>query len=305
MDSIKQVASYQCSICNDLFQSPDAAATRHAAATCYAKCSKAKAKEEKAQKRKANWDKNMDLLRHEATSVEDVARLMVEHAKRFFGVVMEVTELDVYFTDVSCSRAAPIGQKTNWGGLGHGPKTFPGWTGNIKIKWKKNGRGLRNQVIDSPSELFDRSGIKGLHTGTGSGIGGEYEYRFSFFLQDFPKMAEMHKELQVLEKAARAYREQDDKQFGKAVEAAKKLYEKNPIVKKTLNRIEDLNKMIRDLTEERSKLEAECRAMRDSYREQMEKVKQEKWPIDSKYEFDRKRLKDLLRVFRGRYYCEE
>jgi hypothetical protein len=299
MDTIRQVPSYACSLCDGLSQTPDAAAA------CYAKCAKAKAKEDKDKKRRANWEVNMNRLRLEATSVGHVKELIVEHAKRFFGVSMEILELDVYFTDVSCSHNAPIGEKTNWGGREKGPRTFPGWSGNIKIKWKKNGRGHRNEVIDSPSELFDWSGLRGLHTGSGGGGGGQYEYGFSFFLQDFPKMAEMYKELQVLEKASAAMREQEGKQTEKYIEAAQKLYDKNPVVKKTLARIEDLNKLIAELNDERSKLVTEAMGTRNSYRQEMEKVKDEKWPIPSKYGYDRNRLKTLLKVFRGRFYCEE
>jgi hypothetical protein len=108
---IAKVERYECPLCHNGY------VAQGDAEKCFSSCEKKQQKEAKQKKRTADWEVNTNLLRHEAQSLEDIKRLIVEHSKKHFGVVLSITKFDLLFTDVSCSHSCPIGKQKNMGGV--------------------------------------------------------------------------------------------------------------------------------------------------------------------------------------------
>lgn len=132
-------------------------------------------------------------------SVDSLAAMIKEKAKEFWNVDADL-EIFVQFSKyVSNSHGAPIGEQCNWSGRDKSrPEHLPGWSGQIvgtvvipKNLWSN----FRPGAVDW---LFGYGGFKGFHTGGGCGGDCEGKYKvdigFYFFLQDFPLLAEQHKE---------------------------------------------------------------------------------------------------------------
>lgn len=141
-----------------------------------------------------------DYIRLNLTSVQDFPHMFIEKSMEFYGIEISELMVKVSYSDVSNSHGCPINGVTNWGGrLENQPRSYPGWSGNIKFnsKSKKNNRDF---FLDSPIKF------RGFHTGAGCpGRINEYktDIAFYFFLEDFPilkKNKEKHKILGSFEK---------------------------------------------------------------------------------------------------------
>jgi hypothetical protein len=101
--------------------------------------------------------------------------------------VVNITGLKLTYTDrVSNSHSSPYNGVTNWGGdtlLKDGtpaPRGYPGFTGRIELH-------MPVEPLSFSSDVFKGTRI---HTGSGGGGGGgHYGYSVSFFLDDWPGIA--------------------------------------------------------------------------------------------------------------------
>jgi hypothetical protein len=99
---------------------------------------------------------------------------------------IKITNLNLTYSDsVSNSHNCPHTGVTNWGGhrkLKDGtnaPRGYPGFAGNISFHTPVN-------PVSFASNVF--KGIR-IHTGSGGGGDGHYQYSVSFFLDDWPGIA--------------------------------------------------------------------------------------------------------------------
>lgn len=101
---------------------------------------------------------------------------------------LEITYLDLTYSDcLSNSHSCPHNGVTNWGGRDTfedgslRPRGYPGFAGRIEFKVSK-------EPLSFSSDMFRGTRI---HTGSGGGGGnGQFGYSVSFFLDDWPGIAE-------------------------------------------------------------------------------------------------------------------
>jgi hypothetical protein len=197
MKEIKELKVYICPETGKKCRSR-AEAERSAAAAIKAKEDAVIAEEQNKLAQESNLEKK-DWVRLNATDVADIAKLIEEKAKEFWGIE-SIIDINVTFGQVSNSHGAPIGKKTNWSGRNKDyPTSFFGWSGRIKgslINYKST-----KKHMESVSDvLFNRygtaTGFRGFHTSSGcpGSIAGNnpMDIGFYFFLEDFPKLADSY-----------------------------------------------------------------------------------------------------------------
>jgi len=199
MKEIKEVKAYICPETGEKYLSR-AEAERSAAAVIKAREEKRIAAEQKKLAEQSNLEKQ-DWIRLNATNIEEIPQLIEQKAKEFWGINCKV-KIDVSFGKVSNSSNAPFGKKTNWSGENKNyPTSFLGWRGKIVAHFSNYKKKAGHFDYSISNVLFCENGrgigFKGFYTGTGcpGDIGGEYpmDIGFSFFLEDFPKLAESYK----------------------------------------------------------------------------------------------------------------
>lgn len=130
---------------------------------------------------KDNWD-SFDLNAHKHNH-------WVKKIKK--GVTLDWIEIDLKWNDhISNSHHAPIGKKTNWGGMDENePRNYPGWHGNIKYLTSEHSTG----TYEHGSDMWEGTGI---HPGTG-GYTSNYYYDLKLFAADWPAMLDMQEQNKV------------------------------------------------------------------------------------------------------------
>jgi hypothetical protein len=197
MKEIKELKVYICPETGKKCRSR-AEAERSAAAAIKAKADAIIAAEQNKLAQESNLEKK-DWVRLNATDVADIAKLIEEKAKEFWGIE-SIIDINVTFGQVSNSHGAPIGKKTNWSGQNKDyPTSFFGWSGRIKgslINYKST----KKHMESVSGILFNNYGVgtgfRGFHTSSGcpGSVVGNYpmDIGFYFFLEDFPKLAESY-----------------------------------------------------------------------------------------------------------------
>lgn len=197
MKEIKELKVYICPETGKKCRSR-AEAERSAAAAIKAKEDAIIAEEQNKLAQESNLEKK-DWVRLNATDVADIAKLIEEKAKEFWGIE-SIIDINVTFGQVSNSHGAPIGKKTNWSGQNKDyPTSFFGWSGRIKgslINYKST----KKHMESVSGILFNNYGVgtgfRGFHTSSGcpGSVVGNYpmDIGFYFFLEDFPKLAESY-----------------------------------------------------------------------------------------------------------------
>jgi hypothetical protein len=197
MKKIKEVKVYICPETGKKCRSR-AEAERSAAAAIKAKEDAVIAEEQNKLAQESNLEKK-DWIRLNATDVADIAKLIEEKAKEFWGIE-SIIDINVTFGQVSNSHGAPIGKKTNWSRQNKDyPTSFFGWSGGIEASIK-NYKKTKNSSESVSSLLFNNytggTGFRGFHTTSGcpGDAGGQYPMKigFYFFLEDFPKLVESY-----------------------------------------------------------------------------------------------------------------
>ena len=196
MKEIKELKVYICPETGKKCRSR-AEAERSAAAAIKAKEDAIIAEEQNKLAQESNLEKK-DWVRLNATDVADIAKLIEEKAKEFWGIE-SIIDINVTFGQVSNSHGAPIGKKTNWSRQNKNyPTSFFGWSGRVKGSIK-NYKKTKNSSESVSSLLFGSyygPGFRGFHTSSGcpGDAGGQYpmDIGFYFFLEDFPKLVESY-----------------------------------------------------------------------------------------------------------------
>ena len=197
MKEIKELKVYICPETGKKCRSR-AEAERSAAAAIKAKEDAVIAAEQKRLQNESNVEKK-DWVRLNATDVTDVAKLIEEKAKEFWGIE-SIIDINVTFGQVSNSHGAPIGKKTNWSRQNKDyPTSFFGWSGRIKgslINYKSTKKHMESVGDVLFNNYTGGTGFRGFHTTSGcpGSIVGDYpmDIGFYFFLEDFPKLAESY-----------------------------------------------------------------------------------------------------------------
>lgn len=295
--SIKEVKSFECSICRKLH------ANILSANSCYVSCNKEQRREDAKTKRSEDWEKKMNQLRLEVGSICELKEAVVTHAKKHFGAVFEFTQFGLTFNDVSCGHGAPIGKKTNWSNRDRNePTSYKGFRGHVEGKWLKNGRNKDNDTVDMFSGLFNDndSSIVGIHTGTGHG-GKDFGYDFYIFLDDFPKLKAAHEEFLELQNKSKDLEIQEAKQLEKISAKIDKICKADPVYLSHGWSVEDIEKQIADLQVERDRHSKAKWAIYHTYEDQVNESKDTSFPIADKYKYDKERLDKLQKIFNKWY----
>jgi hypothetical protein len=195
MKKIKEVKVYICPETGKKCRSR-AEAERSAAAAIKAK--------EDAKLAQESYLEKKDWIRLNATDVADIAKLIEEKAKEFWGIE-SIIDINVTFGEVSNSHGAPIGKKTNWSRQNKDyPTSFLGWSGRIKgslINYKSTKKHMESVGDILFNQYGTATGFKGFHTSSGcpGSIVGDnpMDIGFYFFLEDFPKLAESYELFQT------------------------------------------------------------------------------------------------------------
>jgi len=197
MKEIKELKVYICPETGKKCRSR-AEAERSAAAAIKAKEDAVIAEEQNKLAQESNLEKK-DWIRLNATDVADIAKLIEEKAKEFWGIE-SIIDINVTFGQVSNSHDAPIGKKTNWSGRNKDyPTSFLGWSGRIKgslINYKSTKKHMESVGDILFNQYGTATGFRGFHTSSGcpgSVVGNNpMDIGFYFFLEDFPKLAESY-----------------------------------------------------------------------------------------------------------------
>jgi hypothetical protein len=197
MKEIKELKIYICPETGKKCRSR-AEAERSAAAATKAKEDAIIAEEQNKLAQESNLEKK-DWVRLNATDVTDVAKLIEEKAKEFWGIE-SIIDINVTFGQVSNSHGAPIGKKTNWSRQNKNyPTSFFGWSGRIKgslINYKSTKKHMESVSDVLFNNYTGGTGFRGFHTTSGcpGSIVGDnpMDIGFYFFLEDFPKLAESY-----------------------------------------------------------------------------------------------------------------
>jgi hypothetical protein len=197
MKEIKEVKVYICPETGKKCRSR-AEAERSATAAIKAKEDVIIAAEQNKLAQESNLEKK-DWVRLNATDVTDVAKLIEEKAKEFWGIE-SIIDINVTFGQVSNSHGAPIGKKTNWSRQNKDyPTSFFGWSGRIKgslINYKSTKKHMESVGDILFNQYGTATGFRGFHTSSGcpGSIAGDnpMDIGFYFFLEDFPKLAESY-----------------------------------------------------------------------------------------------------------------
>ena len=197
MKEIKELKVYICPETGKKCRSR-AEAERSAAAAIKAKEDVIIAAEQNKLAQESNVEKK-DWVRLNATDVADIAKLIEEKAKEFWGIE-SIIDINVTFGQVSNSHGAPIGKKTNWSGQNKDyPTSFLGWSGRIKgslINYKSTKKHMESVGDILFNQYGTATGFRGFHTSSGcpGSIVGDNPMNigFYFFLEDFPKLAESY-----------------------------------------------------------------------------------------------------------------
>lgn len=285
MSAVKKVQFYLCPKCEESHDNAKKAFD------CLEKCVKKEAKNKADQ---AKWDKRVNKPRFEAESVSHLMELIVKYAEEFFGVKLKITDYTLRFGDLSCTHDAPIGKKTNWGGREKEPTSYLGWSGNIEGKWIKDGKNRHGGELDGFTDLASWDGFLGIHTGCFSG-GPKFSGEFRFFLDDFPKLKEKHKQFLKLQAKEKALLEQRALQAQKAKELSDSIIEKDIFIM-------HLEEEFQELDERRDEVVAELHALKTEHSGEVFKNKDTRFPISKRFSFDEKELEQLSRTFNRRYY---
>lgn len=285
MSAIKKIELFQCPKCDESYDS------RVKAFSCMEKCFVKEAKD-KASNRV--WDKKRNKLRLEAASVSEVLDLIVKYAYEFFGAKLKITDSNLQFGMVSCSHNAPIGKKTNWGGQ-HAdlPREYLGWSGNLTGKWITNGKDRWGEKMDGFTRLTEGGGLAGIHTGCFNGGRGHFDGEFRFFLDDFPKLKEKYTQYKKLQAKEKAMQEQEALQTKKVDALVETMVTQDDV-------IADLEAEWVELDERKDEVAAELQTRKGGYKESAEKDKHITYPIAKRFSYDKKKLEEIGRTFRGR-----
>jgi hypothetical protein len=197
MKEIKELKVYICPETGKKCRSR-AEAERSAAAAIKAKADAIIAAEQNKLAQESNLEKK-DWVRLNATDVADIAKLIEEKAKEFWGIE-SIIDINVTFGQVSNSHGAPIGKKTNWSGRNKDyPTSFFGWSGRIKgslINYKSTKKHMESVSSILLNNYIGGTGFRGFHTTSGcpGSIVGDnpMDIGFYFFLEDFPKLADSY-----------------------------------------------------------------------------------------------------------------
>lgn len=208
---IKAVTLFECPISGKTFK------TKKGAEANAARLLKEKAElDKKMELNKISAEeknKQKDYIRLNLSNVADLAGMIQEKAKEFWGISADL-KINVRFGNVSNSHAAPIGERTNWSGQDKTyPTSFWGWSGQVKGKVIVPKHILGNRSMPSACNFVCArgygTGFNGLHTSSGcpGDCDGKYDVDigFYFFLKDFPLLLAQYEEYNRNLEIRRAY----------------------------------------------------------------------------------------------------
>jgi len=241
-DELKYVCrTYACPVCHTMYP------TIREAKECEQACIESV---ELEKERKADLDRRRKMLesvRLKATSISHLKQLIEETVLAAFDIELLDFRLKVqYSPTVSNSHSAPIVEHTNWEREAGYATSFPGFFGSISfiMKYKNDRRHV------SGSSLFGRSGIVGIHTGSGGGGQDErYHYDVCLFMQDFPKLSEKYDELQDKQKSLHEADLNETDRTCRLIEADKKVGRYDTKIEYLLRDIETLQDKLKRVEE--------------------------------------------------------
>lgn len=190
-----------------------------------------------------------DFIRLNVSSVDEIPRLIEQKTKEFWGIDCKI-DMNVRFGNVSNSHDAPLGKLTNWRRDINLPKSYLGWSGKITGELI-NYRCSKMCSESVSSVLFNQYdgaiGFRGFHTGGGcpGSVNGlpKMEMVFYFFLDDFPKLKEIHEFLFVERE-----KEMDNQcKINELYENASNFAELHPDVFALYNQIDELTQKLNKL----------------------------------------------------------
>lgn len=155
----------------------------------------------KAEEELRNRENLVNYTRLNLTNIYDLGKMINKKAKEFWGLDLDINIHIGGFGKVSCSHAAPIGKKTNWGGRDRNlPTSYLGWNGKIEgtlKNFKRKGAFYERATSDMSVRDIIQSCFKGIYCGSGSCGGiekriGEINMDCQMFLMDFPLLQEAY-----------------------------------------------------------------------------------------------------------------
>lgn len=136
-----------------------------------------------------------DYVRLNAKNLTDIHELFVECMYDKFKVIVDIPELKtgIFKLRQVCNyHSAPIGKKTNFGGVNKNyPTSFIGWELiNTRGTYRDiNGNKLSDKFLRNFDTIRSLSWFNGINTGTFNG-GDNFMGCFRFFIDDFPFIKE-------------------------------------------------------------------------------------------------------------------
>jgi len=200
---MKEIKSWQCSLCLSIFT------IKSGAAKCEKNCAKMDKERAAEEYRRDNLKTIADEIRLNLTNPSDIGKLIEQYVKQYLNRTLKITNMTFRFGMLSITHSAPIGKKTNWSCDRDRPTGYFGWSGQISgttTLYKASvGDGFSEisgltDVLKMNSNFY----IRGLHTGSGHG-GDTFSYDYKMFLDDFPKLKAMHNVFDALSKKQSLY----------------------------------------------------------------------------------------------------
>lgn len=173
---MNEIIVYQCEVCGKESRKKKILETHEI------ECKLEQARDRARRINEARWNEEL----RSKINAENIIDVINEYMKLAFGFTYPELEIKNFnFGMVRNSHGAPIGQKTNWDPKKNPdmPESLPGWSGRLVGKYPE-----KRKERDSPSDVFRSNVFRGLHTGTGGGVRGRFEYRFYLFVEDFPQL---------------------------------------------------------------------------------------------------------------------
>lgn len=180
---MKIINIYKCDICGKESRNKDVISSHEV--ECIAK-----------NQRKKEYQKNVDKWNREFLDTFDPTKVdecINSYLKKALNLEFKnITWYVKYSPLVSNSHGKPIHGVENFNRDETKPFGYPGFTGHIK------GNYSQDETLSSFSSWDDKIQIPGIHTGSGSGNGKNWQYGFYFFLDDFPNLKKEFEEKHVV-----------------------------------------------------------------------------------------------------------
>ncbi len=258
-----KVEVFKCSVCGKLHEQ------EKELKVCL-KQHEAKAKEKSSdEKLKQQQEYLSNYVRLNATCLADILPLTNEVIGKLSGGKIVGVGVTFHYINynvmLSNSHSCPLNGVTNWGGKEDKPKGYPGYSGSFKFVQQ-----LKGKQDSYPKRAYDdqyNSYILGVNTGTGNGNEtGGFSGSFSIFIDDFPLIKER---IQKFKESCDGYA----LHFHSLQSEIKGNVDGDVFCQTTSKEIEEINKKIAELTQQRNKLQKELREYKtDKYVVERQKV---------------------------------